>query len=120
MAIISDFLPLVDNGFNLEVGKDIDRHFAFEFGNAAQLDQKLILQYFYESHQDASNLRLRFRVNGNDIRTMTLNGNSFSTMHEILQGNNFAQGRNTIEAKIVGGDGSVTLSDIVLWFRRNA
>lgn len=120
MAIVADYLAIRDSGFRLQVGQDIDWQTNFNLGSAAQLNQRMILQFFYVSAKNASNLSFRFMINGTTIRTINVTGNFFATVHEILGGNVLKHGQNTIEARIVGGTGSVTLSDVVLWFQRTA
>ncbi|MCE7982049.1 MAG: hypothetical protein DYG89_12705 [Caldilinea sp. CFX5] len=117
MAIVADYLAIRDTEFTLRTGQDIDWQTNFNLGNAARLDQSMILQFFYVSHQNAANLSFRFSINGNAIRTINVTGNFFGSIHEIFNGSNLVHGQNAIEARIVGGTGGVDLSDVVLWFQ---
>jgi hypothetical protein len=119
MATVADYLAIRDASVTLQTGGDIDWQTDFNLGSAARLDQSMILQWFYVSQENASNLSYRFRINGHNIRTINVTGNFFASIHEILGGSNLVHGENTLEVRIVGGSGRVDVSDIVLWFQRD-
>lgn len=118
MADVADYRVIRDNGFTIQTGGDIDRSFDFNLGTAVRHNQRAILQFFYVSSSNASNLSFRFRINGSTVRTINVNGNSFGTVHEVVNSGVTRDNSNEIEARIVGGSGSVTLSDVVLHMQR--
>ena len=117
MADVADYRVIRDANFTIQTGGDIDRDFDFNLGTAVQLGQQSILQFFYVSSQNASNLRFRFSINGNSIRTINVTGNSFGTIHEVVGRDVLRGGNNNIVVTIIDGSGSVTISDIVLFVR---
>ncbi len=117
MADVADYRVISDGPVTLQTGGDIDHSFSFNLGTAVQHNQHAILQFFYVSGSNAKNLSFRFSINGKAIRTINVTGNFFATIHEVQSGvtrNNV----NDLEVKIVGGTGSVTVSDIVLFVQR--
>lgn len=118
MADVADYRVIRDGNFTIRTGGDIDRSFEFDLGTAVQLGQRSILQFFFVSAQNASNLSYRFTINGQSVRTINVNGNFFGTVTEVVSGGVLRNGENDIEVSITGGSGSVTISDIVLFVQR--
>ena len=116
---VADYVVLRDSGKKLQVGSDIDWQRDFDLPDAARLDQRMFLQWFYTTGTDANLLKYRWRINGTNIRTITNTGNHFGSLHEVLGGSNLKVSDNTIEVAITGGSGSVTVSDVMLHFQRN-
>lgn len=119
MPDVADYVAITDGALNIATGADIDKEVNFNLEPAVRLGQQSILQFFYVSSSNASNLTYRFSINGTEIRTINVTGNFFSTIHEVIGGGVLASGTNTLKAEIVGGSGSVSLSDIVLWVQRS-
>ena len=118
MADVADYRVISDGNVTIQTSGDIDRSFTFDLGTGVQHNQPAVLQAFYVSGSNANNLSFRFSINGTAVRTINVNGNHFSTIHEVQSGvtkNN----QNELEVKIVGGSGSVTISDIVLFVQRS-
>lgn len=114
MPDVADYRVISDGGVTLQVGGDIDHTFTFDLGTAVRHNQHAILQFFYVSSSNANNLSFRFAINGTAVRTINVTGNHFATIHEVQAGvtrNN----QNELDIRIVGGTGSVTISDIVLF-----
>ena len=117
MADVADYRVISDGNVTLQTGGDIDHSFSFDLGTGVKHNQHSILQFFFVSGNNANNLSFRFSINGTSVRTINVTGNHFATIHEVASGitqNN----QNNLEVKIVGGTGSVTVSDIVLHVQR--
>ena len=119
MAEVTDYCIVRDGPFTLETGGDIDATHSCNAGSAVLPNRKSILQFFYVSSTNASNLSFRLRINGTTIRTINVNGNSFGTVHEVVSSGVLKTGNNEVESRIVGGTGAVTISDIVLFVQRD-
>jgi hypothetical protein len=117
MADVADYRVISDGDVKLQTGGDIDHTFTFDLGTAVQHNQQAILQFFYVSSSNANNLSFRFAINGTAVRTINVTGNHFATIHEV-QGGVTKNNQNELEIRIVGGTGSVTISDIVLFVQR--
>lgn len=117
MPDVADYRVISDGGVTLQTGGDIDRTFNFDLGAAVSHGQSAILQFFYVSSSNANNLSFRFSLNGTTVRTINVTGNHFATIHEVQSG--LTQDNiNQLDIQIVGGTGSVTISDIVLFVQR--
>jgi|ERR1041384_1669927 hypothetical protein len=114
MPDVADYRVISDGGVTIQTGGDIDHTFTFDLGTAVKHNQSQVLQWFYVSSSNANNLSYRISINGTAVRTINVTGNFFSTIHEICA-NVTHNGSNECEIKIVGGSGSVTISDIVLF-----
>lgn len=117
MPDVADYRVISDGNVTLQTGGDIDHSFSFDLGTGVQHNQHAILQFFYVSGNNANNLSFRFTLNGTTVRTINVTGNHFATIHEVQSGitqNN----TNNLEVRIVGGSGTVTISDIVLHVQR--
>lgn len=115
---VADYIVLRDVDRTIESGGRVRWQQNFTMPAATKLNESMFLQWFMVSGTNARNLQYRFSINDNVIRTIVVTGNHFATIHEALPGNNLRIGRNRIEVRVVGGSGSVTLSDIILHFQR--
>ena len=118
MADVADYRVISDGGVTLKTGGDIDHTFTFDLGTAVKHNQPAILQFFYVSSKNANNLSFQFSINGTAVRTINVTGNFFATIHEV-QSNITKNNMNQLDIKIVGGTGSVTISDVVLFVQRS-
>lgn len=117
MPDVADYRVISDSGVTLQTGGGTHQTFGFDLGTAVKHNQPAILQFFYVSSSNASNLTFRLSLNGTPVRTINVTGNFFATIHEVQSGltkNN----ANQLEVGIVGGTGSVTITDIVLFVQR--
>jgi hypothetical protein len=117
MPDIADYRVISDGSITLQTEGDIDHTFDFDLGTAVQHGQSAVLQFFYRTSNNANNLTFRFSINGTPVRTMIVNGNLFGTMHEVQAGVTRDNG-NTLDVRIIGGSGSVEISDVVLFVQR--
>jgi hypothetical protein len=115
----ADYRVISDNAVTIQTGGDIDRTFNFDLGTTVRHNQQSILQFFYVSGSNANNLSFEFRLNGSVVRTINVTGNSFATIHEV-HANLTRDNANQLDVRIVGGSGSVAISDIVLFVQREA
>ncbi len=118
MPIVGDYRIIRDGAFSLNTAGDIDREFRFGLPGLTRRDFSMILQWVYVSSQNARNLNFRMEVNGQEVRSLTVNGNFFGTMHEVFPGDQTRED-NEFKARIIGGTGSVDISDVVLFFQRD-
>ena len=118
MPDVADYRVIRDSGSTIQTGGDIDKSFDFNLGTAVKHNQRKVLQFFYVSSQNANNLSFRFSINGTTVRTINVTGNSFGTIHEVIGSGITHDNNNEIDVRIVGGSGSVTVSDILLQVQR--
>lgn len=121
MAIVANYKTIRDEQYKLKIGQDIDWHSTFDLDPEVRIDRRMILQFFFKTGPNASNLKLCFKVNGNALRTVgAFDGKHAGDRHEIIPGSYFAHGTNTIVAEIVDPQdvtGSVSFEDVVLWHK---
>jgi hypothetical protein len=117
MPDVADYRVISDDSITLQTGGDIDHSFNFDLGTAVQHGQSAVLQFFYITSSNANNLTFRFSINGTLVRTYIANGKLFGTIHEVQAGVTRDNG-NTLDVRIVGGSGSVVISDVVLFVQR--
>ena len=117
MANVADYRLISDASITLRTGGDIDHSFSFNLGTAVAHSEPSILQFFYVSHSNANNLSFRLSLNGKELRTINVNGNHFSSIHEA-HSNITRNNVNQLDVRIVGGSGTVQISDIVLFVQR--
>jgi|SwirhirootsSR3_FD_contig_71_4995962_length_547_multi_3_in_0_out_0_2 hypothetical protein len=118
MADVADYTVISDGGATVQTGGDIDRSFSFNLGTAVQHTQSKILQFFFVSTANANNLSFRLSINGTAVRTINVNGNFFSSIHEVIGSGVTHDNNNDLTLAVVGGTGGVTVSDIVLYSQR--
>ena len=118
MADVADYRVIRDSSVTLTTGGDIDKDFSFNLGTAVKHNQHVILQFFFVSGTNANNLSFRFSINGTNVRTINVTGNHFATVHEVAR-NVTKNNANDLKVQIVGGSGTVHISDIVLWVQRS-
>jgi hypothetical protein len=114
---IADYLTFADNPVTLVHGGS-PLTWNFNLANAVQLNQPMVLLYFYQSHEDA-NLAFRFTINGQNIgSTNSIFGVHFSTVHEIFPGSICHHGVNTLRAEVTSGTGHIDIGELVLLNQR--
>ncbi len=118
MADVADYRVISDSSVAIQTGGDIDKEFHFDLGDAVKHGQHVVLQFYYVSASNASNLSFRFSINGATVRTTKVTGRHFGTIHEVAR-NVTRDNDNELKVSIVGGSGKVSISDIVLWVQRS-
>ena len=120
MADVADFRIIRDSNFTLTTAGagDIDRDFDFNLGTAVQHGQAGLLQCKYSSSAGPLPILVRFRLNGTDLISIPMLGNTAGMVHEVVNTGTTRDNMNNLEIRIIGGTGSVTLSDIILWVQR--
>ena len=113
----ANYRILADGNFTLSAGQDFPFNFALPDGVILTGDQRPILAFLVRPNP-APGGTFQFRVdcNGSAQVTPTMGGDEKGGFWEVVNNNVAQVGQNTIQFRAVFGSGSVTFSDVVLWF----
>ncbi len=117
MPIIADYKVISDGITSLAIGSDIDRDFIFSLPSSGFRNQDGIL-FFVVSNNSTSALRLRVEFNDQIKLRATLTPNDhYVSLHEVIDG--LKVQNNKLTFTLESGEGTLRVSDIVLYFQRN-
>lgn len=120
MATLADYMALQDKGITLS--KDQETTLKFEFPSNVNLgteDTRLVLTFMMDPSGTAEK-NYDIDVNDDRVNSFTVSHTEPRTVTEVLTGLKFTKsGENTIQFRMESGGGSITISDVVLWFQRD-
>lgn len=119
MPVIADYSIIRDTSFTIQTGGDIDRTFDLTLPSSLYRSNRGVLAYITDPYPNANNLRVEILVNGTSIRKPRFSGDSYQTLHEVVDSNLLKVGNNTFKFRITSGSGKILISDIVLWWQRS-
>ena len=120
MSTLADYIALQDGPVTLS--RDQETTFGFSFPGNVNLgdgDTRLVLSYMLDSSGGANK---NYDIDVNDVRVndFTVSDGEPHAVSEVINGSKFAaSGENTIQFRMESGSGSITFSDVVLWFQRD-
>ncbi len=126
MRMLADYKVLIDHAFTLSASET--HTLEFELPSDAALPaatgdgtapQRPLIMFTANPTNSASGLNCEIRINGDMAMSITFNEGVRRTLHESIGGNRFLPGAvNSLEFNVVDGTGSVSFSDVVVWFQR--
>lgn len=120
MPRIADYSVISDGSVTIQTGGDIDADFNLNLDNGVDLPSRSILSFVVAAQNGANNPQLRVSVNGAQQLNGTLPDGPFVTsLHELVNANVLQNGANNFEFAIVGGAGTLNISNVVLHYQRN-
>jgi len=120
MPRIADYAVISDGSVTIQTGGNIDADFNPDLGNEVHLPSRSILSFLVAAQNGANNPQLRVRVNGVQQLNGTLPDGPFvTTLQELVNANVLQNGVNNFEFAIVGGTGTLNISDVVLHYQRD-
>jgi hypothetical protein len=120
MPRLADYVVLSDSSFAIQTGGDIDRSFNVNLEADAHLASRAILSFMLAAQNGANSPQLLIEVNGAQQLNGTLQDGPFVTvLHELVNQNVLQVNNNNIRFAIVGGAGTLNISDVILHYRRN-
>jgi hypothetical protein len=120
MPRLADYVVLSDSSFTIQTGGDIDRAFNVNLEADAHLASRAILSFMLTAQNGANSPQLMIEVNGAQQLNGTLQDGPFVTvLHELVNQNALQVNNNNIRFAIVGGVGTLNISDVILHYRRN-
>ena len=119
MPRLADYVVLSDSSFTIQTGGDTDRSFNVNLEADAHLASRAILSFMLAAQNGANNPQLLVEVNGGQQLNGTLQDGPFVTvLHELVNQNVLQVNNNSIRFAIVGGTGTLNISDVILHYRR--
>ena len=120
MPRLADYVVLSDSSFTIQTGGDVDRSFNVNLEADAHLASRAILSFMLAAQNGANSPQLMIEVNGAQQLNGTLQDGPFVTvLHELVNQNALQVNNNNIRFAIVGGVGTLNISDVILHHRRN-
>jgi hypothetical protein len=119
MPRLADYVVLSDSSFTIQTGGDVDRSFNVNLEADAHLASRAILSFMLAAQNNANSPQLMIEVNGAQQLNGTLQDGPFVTvLHELVNQNALQVNNNNIRFAIVGGVGTLNISDVILHYRR--
>jgi hypothetical protein len=121
MPRVADFVQFSDVSFDLRIGGDIDRPLTQLISDAPANGEGALLTWNVR-REGSGSVTYEVKVNGSSAPTSTVYTVSqpdWSTVQETIPTNVVKQGSNTVEFRVTGGSGTLSIGDVVLWYRQN-
>lgn len=123
---IADYRVIRDSKITLRA----DQQETYDFGLDADMIQRVessghgskrpVLVFYADPSGDARNLRCRIEINNREVFSYRYSGGT-GRAHSVVIGNPYElrlADTNTIQFICLSGKGSISFSDIVLWYQR--
>jgi len=117
MKEVCDYSVIKDGTFILNPNQDHTT--TFKLPNDAKIDSYSVLFYMLDPSSGADNLTYDVEINSKKVGSASLSGGVTRSKHEAVQKNILKHGSNSIQFEVKSGSGSVTFSDVILYFRRD-
>ncbi len=127
MRTLADYKVLIDHAFTLSAGETYTLTFELPSDTAlpaiagdGSAPQRPLIMFMVNPTNNADRLKCEITLNGVMALPTTFNDSVRRTMHESIGGDRFLPGaENSLEFNVVSGTGSVSFSDVVVWFQRS-
>jgi hypothetical protein len=122
MPRAADYDIISDDKVSLRIGGDIDREFPIGM-DAPNVGSRSILSYMVDT-VGADDLKFRVNlINGSNVTTevgtYTTSSGVARTFQEVINANVLTASGNKLIVRVLSGDGTLQISDIVLWYLKN-
>lgn len=120
MPTITDCITLQSSSTTLAFPTG-DRDFTLaEFdAPAANLGARGVLMFRVVPVVGTGSVKLKWTLNGTVVSDITYRSDIGRTWHEIYEGNILELQDNELKVELTAGNGSVTVSDVTVWFQAN-
>lgn len=121
MPRIADYVVVRDSTLTISVPGDPDQQVnGVNLEAGAHLPSSSILSFLVTAQPGANSPQLRVRVNGSQQLNGTLPDGPFVTaLQEVINANVLVAAGNSFEFALVGGSGTLNISDVVLHYQRD-
>ncbi len=124
MTRFASFDVISDNPVSLKIGGDIDHTFPIELGSGPDVGVQSVLSYKIGAIAP-NDLKFRLNIrNGGGVTTEIaapkLGSNVTRVFQEVVNKNVLTQSGNKLDVKVLSGQGTLEISDIVLWYFKAA
>ncbi|MEM7794070.1 MAG: hypothetical protein AAF579_06395 [Cyanobacteria bacterium P01_C01_bin.118] len=119
---VADYEFFNDNSFELRIGADIDKTLPANIAYDPKPGEGAILMWKHW-RTGTGPVSYKVLVNGTEVFAPTISGDTatknFTFLHENMSTNTLNAGENNIEFRVTGGTGTVRISDVVIFYRRD-
>lgn len=117
MAKVADYAQLADVSFDLRLGGDIDRTLEQNIADEPATGEGALLTWNVR-REGAGSVTYDVRVNGITITTHTVTVADWSAVQEAMGTDTIHQGDNTVDFVVTAGTGTLSIGDVMLWYRK--
>ena len=119
-ATLADYIVVQDSSFSLRPGeeKTFEFHIPSDRVNSGT-SKRPIVSFFADPSSNAKNLKCEYEINDQEVGHFRYSGGTARGHSEVIRHNDLDTGKNTIQFRVESGEGSVNISDIVIWHQRN-
>jgi len=118
MPTVSDFVQLSDSSIDLKLGLDIDRTLERNISSAPASGEGALLTWNIR-REGAGSVTYTVKINSGLVNTYTVTLADWSAVQNAMDTSVIKQGKNTVEFRVTGGTGTLSFSDVVLFYRKN-
>ncbi|NJR62120.1 MAG: hypothetical protein HC769_26815 [Cyanobacteria bacterium CRU_2_1] len=120
MPRVADFVQLSDTSFDLRIGGEIARPLTQTIVDAPANGEGALLTWNVR-REGSGSVTYEIKINGDDVArdAYTVSQGDWSAVQETLATNAIKQGSNTVTFVVTGGSGTLSIGDVVLWYRQN-
>jgi hypothetical protein len=118
MATLADYAVIIDGTATVVRGGT--NFFRKTFSLPSNINPAVPAVFMYRVEvENADGLKYTMDLNGKDILTFVHSTNRFGTLHEVVDANIVHNGENKFQVVATAGEGTLKISDLVLFFQVN-
>jgi hypothetical protein len=118
MPTVADFANFSDESFDLRIGGDVDRTLEKNISSAPAGGEGALLTWNVR-REGTGNVTYTVKVNDAQLPTYTVTLADWSAVQEVIRTPDIRSGRNTVEFRVTGGAGILSVGDVTLFYRKN-
>jgi hypothetical protein len=118
MATVADFAQFSDTSFDLRLGGDIDKTLTRDLENTPRSGEGALLMWNVR-REGSGSVSYEVKVNNASAATYTVTQGDWTAVHEALSTDSVHLGSNTVEFRVTAGTGTLSIGDVVLFYRQD-
>jgi hypothetical protein len=116
MTRVANYAQLSDVSFDLRLGGDIDRRLEQNITDAPVSGEGALLTWNVR-REGVGSVTYQVKVNDAVAATYTVTSGDWSAVQEAMGTDSIQLGDNTVDFVVTGGDGTLSIGDVMLWYR---
>jgi hypothetical protein len=117
-AKVADFEQFSDVSFDLRLGGDIDKTLTKNLDATPYSGEGALLMWNVR-REGSGSVSYEVKVNNGSIATYTVNQGDWSSVHEAMPTSSIHLGDNTVEFRVTTGTGTLSIGDVILFYRQD-
>ena len=118
MTRVANFGMLSDQSFDLKIGDDIDKTLSENITGTPVSGSGAFLMWNVR-REGTGTVKYEVKLNDQNPNKYVVDLKDWSSVHEAFNTSSIKQGTNKVEFKVTGGSGTLSIGDVVLFYRED-